>query len=228
MHVKGLRRHVALGVDVAVKRLPGRHAVDRSRCSRSRPAGRRAGDRGRWFRYRERFRAWIFKTGDAANQVRRRGILTTSARMSRICARTGSRPCEVSTTKSARLRFSASGSLPRQDGVERLLRHGAARQDALALSLRRRSTPPPPHRRVFRRRSRTATEYPSPRQAHRTLRHRQEISAGRRQHRVNDLLELLDGSWIVQHACGKFRPVDLAVGGGAGNAASIAGAASPS
>ena len=28
MHVKGLRRHVALGIDVAVKGLPGRHAVE--------------------------------------------------------------------------------------------------------------------------------------------------------------------------------------------------------
>ena len=45
-----------------------------------------------------------------ANQDRRRGILTASSRMSRIRARTGSRPCEVSTTKCARLRFSASGS----------------------------------------------------------------------------------------------------------------------
>ena len=40
------------------------------------------------------------------NQDRRCGILAASARMSRIRARTGSSPCEVSTTKSARLRFS--------------------------------------------------------------------------------------------------------------------------
>src|ERR1700746_1749689 len=44
-----------------------------------------------------------------ANHDRRGGILAASVRMSRIRARTGSSPCDVSTTKFARLRFSASG-----------------------------------------------------------------------------------------------------------------------
>src|SRR6201999_2068886 len=49
------------------------------------------------------------KQPEQTNQDRRGVILAASVRMSRIRARTGSRPCEVSTTKCARCLFSASG-----------------------------------------------------------------------------------------------------------------------
>ena len=44
----------------------------------------------------------------------------------------------------------------------------------------------------------------------------QEFLAGGAEHRVNDLLKLLDGGRIVHHLGGKFGAIDLAVDGGAG------------
>ena len=58
--------------------------------------------------------------------------------MSRIRARTGSRPCEVSTTKSARLRFSASGNCRARMASSFSRGHVVARQNSLALDFRRR------------------------------------------------------------------------------------------
>ena len=121
---------------MAVKGLPGRHAVeDLDTADFDQPVAAQRIKAG-GFGIENDF-AHELKTAKNANQVRRRGILAASTRMSRIRARTGSSPCEVSTTKSARLRFSASGSLPRQDGIELLAGHVVARQNSLALNFRR-------------------------------------------------------------------------------------------
>ena len=110
VHRERLGRHVALGVDVAVKGLPGRHAIENlDAADLDQPiAAQRIKAGG--FGIENDFAHQRSGPGIKANQARRRGILATCCRMSRIRARTGSRPCEVSTTKSARLRFSASGS----------------------------------------------------------------------------------------------------------------------
>src|SRR5882757_4599252 len=109
MHGERFRRHLALGIDVTVKGLAGRHAVedfDATDLDQTvAPQRVEAGGFGI-----ENDFAHGQQPKEAANQGRRRGILTARLRMSRIRARTGSKPCDVSTTKSARLRFSASGN----------------------------------------------------------------------------------------------------------------------
>src|SRR5262249_20874623 len=108
VHCEGLRRHLALGVDVAVKGLSRRHAVEQfDAADLHQPIASQGIEAcGMGVQNDVAHGRWVTT---AANQTRRRGILTTAARMSLICARTGSSPWDVSTTKSARFRFSASG-----------------------------------------------------------------------------------------------------------------------
>ena len=73
------------------------------------------------------------------NERCRRGIFTTACKMSRICARVWSKPCELSTTKSARRRFSASGiCLARMRGEFLFPHAGRARTRVRAACGRRR------------------------------------------------------------------------------------------
>ena len=114
MHGECFSRHVALGIEMPMKGLAGRHPVENlDTADFNQPvAAQRVEARG--FGIENDFAHQLQAAGNdeevMTNQDRRCGILTASLRMSRIRARTGSRPCEVSTTKSARLRFSASGS----------------------------------------------------------------------------------------------------------------------
>src|SRR5207302_10306853 len=63
------------------------------------------------FRVKDHFTHYRFPWKNLdPNQARRCGIVATRARMVRTCARAASNPCEVSTTKSARFRFSLSGN----------------------------------------------------------------------------------------------------------------------
>src|SRR5690348_5273051 len=105
---KGFGRHLPLRIDVAVKGLTGRHAVDQLDTADFDQAVAAQGIEAGGFGVEDDF-AHGLPERIAANQARRCGILTASARMSRMRARTGSSPCDVSTTKSARLRYSASG-----------------------------------------------------------------------------------------------------------------------
>src|SRR5260370_34421288 len=62
------------------------------------------------------------------NHFRRFGIVATASRMARTCARVASKSREVSTTKSARRRFSASGiCLPRIAASFSMVMPGRAR-----------------------------------------------------------------------------------------------------
>src|SRR6266545_6935410 len=110
VHGKRFRWHVALGIDVAVKGLPRRHAVEYLDAADRDQAVAAQRIEASGFSIENDFAHGFQEPELQANHTRRCGILTTSARMSRIAVRTGSSPCDVSTTKSARLRFSASGN----------------------------------------------------------------------------------------------------------------------
>src|SRR6266704_2728539 len=107
MHRECFRRHVTLWIEMPVEGLARRHAIDDlDTADFNQPvAPQRVEARG--FGIENDF---AHELNRRENQDRRRGILTASLRMSRIRWRTGSSPSDVSTTKSARRRFSASGS----------------------------------------------------------------------------------------------------------------------
>ena len=108
VHGEGFGRHGTFRIDVAVKGLSGRHAIDHlDTADFNQPVAAQRVEAG-GFGIENDFAHGLVRK--AANQLRRCGILATCCRMSLIWTRTGSRPSDVSTTKSARLRFSASGS----------------------------------------------------------------------------------------------------------------------
>src|SRR4030088_917095 len=110
MHGERFSRHVALRVEVPMKCLPRRHAVENlDTTDFDQPVAPQRIEAG-GFGIENDFAHGLQTEGRMTNQDRRCGSITASLRMSRIRARTGSSPCEVSTTKSARLRFSAAGS----------------------------------------------------------------------------------------------------------------------
>src|SRR5262245_37615269 len=107
VHLERFPRHVALGIEIAVKGLPAGYPVDQldaadlhHAVALERIESRRLGI--------EHDLAQTACSTYPANH-RRFGIVATASRMARTCARAGSKPRAVSTTKSARRRFSASG-----------------------------------------------------------------------------------------------------------------------
>src|SRR5579863_6647925 len=114
VHGEGLRRHVPLGIEITMKGLPGRHTVeDLDTANFDQPIATQGIEAG-GFGIENDFAHGMKEPPrtderEQTNQGRRGVILAASTRMSRIRARTGSRPCEVSTTKCARCLFSASG-----------------------------------------------------------------------------------------------------------------------
>ena len=122
--VKRFRRHVAFGIEIAVERLAGREAVDQlDAADLDQPMPGNGIEAGGFGIEHDLAHANLERRSVSRRpgQCRRRAaamphespspsrILCTSRRMSRTCARAWSSSCELSTTKSARRRFSASG-----------------------------------------------------------------------------------------------------------------------
>src|SRR5262245_21969158 len=108
----GLGRHVALGINVDVEMLTGRDTVDQLDTADLDQAMTLKGIEPRGLGVEHdlaHFRLLQYVTLGGANQRRRFGIVATASRRARPCARAASNPSEVSTTKPARARFSASG-----------------------------------------------------------------------------------------------------------------------
>ena len=131
--------------------------------------------------------------------------------MSRIRARTGSSPCEVSTTKSARLRFSASGSCRARMASSFSLGHVVARENSLALIFRRGRDH---HHGIDAFLAAGLVQ-----QRHIDHRDRRagllgvikEFLPGGAEHRMDDLLQPLDRRGIMHHLRRQKRAIDLAV-----------------
>ena len=147
---------------------------------------------------------------------RRFGIVATAARIARTCARAASKPREVSTTKSARRRFSCVRHLLGQDGFELFHGHAGALKHARALDLAgadttttasTRSSPP-----VSNRSGMSSTATFSPR-ASASARSRRSASCTSG---MNDGLEPFERRVVAQNARGQLVAIDLAVRGGAG------------
>src|SRR5436189_1355072 len=104
MHRKGFRGHVTFRVEVAMKMSPGRHTIDKLDAANldETMTGVRVKARGLRIEHN-------LSHLRSANHFRRVGIVAIAARIARTCARAASKPREVSTTKSARRRFSTSG-----------------------------------------------------------------------------------------------------------------------
>ena len=137
VHRKRFRRHFTLGIDMAVKGLAGRHAVENLDATDfNQPITPQRIEAG-GFGIEDDFAHGCTLEGSDESDCAAAAFLPAWFRMSRICARTGSRPCEVSTTKSARLRFSASGNCRARMASSFSPRHVIARQNPFALEFRR-------------------------------------------------------------------------------------------
>src|SRR5262245_36935920 len=97
MHCLGVDGHVALGIDVGMKRGARRNAVDQLDAADLDNAVAT-----------ERIEAGGFGIENDLAHYLSSGAASVF-RMDRTCARAASKPCEVSMTKSARRRFSESG-----------------------------------------------------------------------------------------------------------------------
>ena len=130
--------------------------------------------------------------------------------MARTCARAASNPCDVSTRKSARARFSASGICFEQDRFELLQRHAGPLQHARALHVRRRRHH---HHRVDPRIAAGLEQ-------ERNVEHRDRLAARLRlrqkfplrlvHQRMHDRLQPPERIRIAQHARAELHAVDLA------------------
>src|ERR1051325_7296916 len=100
-----LGRYLALGVEVPVEGRAGRNAVEQLDAADLDQAMPLCGVKAGGFGVED-----DFAHAATTHFFFRVGILLTRARISRTCARACSKPCDVSTIKSARARFSASGT----------------------------------------------------------------------------------------------------------------------
>ena len=220
-------RHVAFRIEIAVERVAGRKTVDQLDAADLDQPVARDRDRARWSRCRTRSRASRLSPRGESN-YRRFGILATAARICRTWARAGSIPCELSTTKSARRRFSASGICRASNASSR------SRLDARAPARRRAARrpaprPPPPHRPASRRRSRTAAEYRARPPWRRRLGLAQEPrSRPPRTSGCTIASSRRSAARVADHALGQARSGRPCRPVTPGNAASIGATASPS
>src|ERR1700716_222888 len=114
---EGLGRHVALGIEIAMERLPARDAGGEPPTADLDQPMALVGIKARRFGVEHDLAHRLPSTSEKASETRhhvedeliRFGIVATAARIARTCSRAASNPRDVSTTKSARRRFSASG-----------------------------------------------------------------------------------------------------------------------
>ena len=151
--------------------------------------------------------------------------LSDRLRISRTWARAASNPCDVSTTKSARRRFSASGICLARMACELVLGHAGPLESARRAACRPAPRPPPPRRSACRRRSRTAAERRAPRPcaplARASARKRSSACAHQRMHDVPPAACMAAASPSTRWPSLSRSTLPLAVV--PGNAASISG-----
>src|SRR5476651_2697365 len=137
MHRKRLRRNVTFRIEVAMKGIAGGDAIDQFDATDLDQPVSLAWIKSGGFGIEDDLAHLRLVPWSQSNHFCRLGIFSTAERMSCTCARADSMPREVSTTKSARRRFSASGiwracndsswagSMPRSDTRARCISAGA-------------------------------------------------------------------------------------------------------
>ena len=161
MHLEGLGRHVAFRIEIAVERLAGRKAVDQLDAADLDQPMPLIGIEAGGFGVEHDLAHCSVPQAESVPPFRHRSNRRAESRApARARARS---PATLSTTKSARRRFSASGICRARMRLELAPRSCRAAPARARAAPRPAPTPPPPHRPGFRRRSRTAAECRAPR-----------------------------------------------------------------